>query len=138
MVTINDNTIRHNIYETIYDLINANKSSWSSSSEASLIGGYPDFNSTNFPTIVLLPINVDETERVVGDNSSTKFVTVIIQIFSKGNSDLDILSDGITDMLRSNNIVGLSLGDVNEDYSFANPNESKIKVKTLTVNFKRR
>lgn len=137
MVTISDSTIRNNVYETIYDLINSSKSSYGS---PALYGGYPDVKTISFPNIIIYPIRVDESEYTIGSSrtSTTKDVVVQIEIYSEKNKDLDIISDGLTSTIRGNTFSGLMLNSVTEDVGAVFPNESKVKLKTLMFNFKRR
>ncbi len=138
MVTINDATVRNNIFETVYDLINTNMSSWVST--VSLYGGYPDEKDISFPSIIIMPIDVDEDSYTIDTTrgSSAKVIAVNIDIFSKSNKDLDILADGLTHMFRTNQMSGLFLENVSENMQFLSPNDIKLKQKVLTFTFKRR
>lgn len=138
MVTISNSTLRNNVYETIYDLVSGAKSGFG---DPALYGGYPDVSSISFPNVVINPISVSEDTFTVESSrsgSSNKNVLVIIEIYSEKNKDLDIISDGLTDLFRTSNINGLSLVSVGEDFAVVFPNDSKVKQKTLTFTFLRR
>ena len=137
MVTIADSTLRNNIYESVYDLISNGKSSFGS---PAIYGGYPDNKTIAFPNVVIFPIKVDESEYTVDNtrNSTTKNIIVQIDIYSEKNKDLDIISDGITYLLRSNSITGIMLMNVTEDFGIVFPEKSKLKQKSLFFNFVRR
>ncbi|RLG33404.1 hypothetical protein DRN98_03980 [Methanosarcinales archaeon] len=139
MVTINDSSIRSNIYESVYDLINNDKSGYGSSSEPSLYGGHPDWDSCSFPNIIINPIEVDESDYTIDTNRSVsnKTVVVVIEIFTKKNKDLDIIADGVGGSLKTN-IPGLFIVNTSEDNGVVFPNEMKIKMKTMTFTFMRR
>lgn len=140
MVTITDSRIRHTVFETIYDAINADKSTYNGSSTPSLYGGHPDWNSISFPCIIVNPVNVDEDEYTVDTvrGSTTKGIVVVVEVFGKSNKDIDNLSDGISNTMRSVIEQGLFLVGVSEDDGVLIPNDGKLKQKSLTFSFKRR
>lgn len=137
MVTITDSTLRQNVFETIYDLL----VSTIATSTATIYAGYPDFNTDKnskvFPFVVLQPVSVGSVEFSNDRTTSSKNVSVIIELYTKKNKDLDILSDLINTAL-STNISGLQLQEVSEDYGIIFPNDDKVKQKTLTIMFLRR
>lgn len=137
MVTISDSTIRNNVYEILYDLINSSKSGYNN---PALYGGYPDVKTISFPNIILHPININESEYVIGTNrsSTTKEIVVQIEIFSEKNKDLDIISDGLTSTIRGATFSGFFLNSVSEDNGLSVNNDSKLKQKTLSLMFMRR
>lgn len=139
MVTITDARIRHTIFETIYDLIEADKTTYNASSTPTLYGGYPDLNSVSFPFIVVNPVNVEESEYTVDTTrySTTKTIIVVVEIYAKSNKDVDNISDGITETMRQVS-EGFFLTGVNEDFGIVFPNDGKLKQKTLTFTFVRR
>jgi hypothetical protein len=138
MVAITDSTVRNTVYESVYDLVNTNKSSWVS--DTALYGGYPDNEDISFPNIIIMPIDVDEDSYTVDTdrNVSTKMIMVNIEVYSKKNKDLDKISDGLTAMFRANQITGLFLVSVAENTQVVMPNDLKLKSKVLTFTFKRR
>jgi hypothetical protein len=140
MVTITDSGLRHSIYETVYDLINTDKSGYGASGTPTLYGGFPDLATITFPSIIITPIVVNETSYTIDTSrsTSTKDIQVVILCFAKSNKDLDYLSDGVSGTLRNNAFTGAFLNGVQEDNSEMYPAEQKIKVKTLTFNYVRR
>jgi len=138
MVTISNSTIRNNVYETIYDLISNAKSGFGN---PALFGGYPDVKTISFPNVVINPVVVSEdtyTIETTRSGASNKNILVTIEIYSEKNKDLDTISDGLTHLLRTSNISGLSLVGVGEDFGVVFPSSSKVKQKTLTFSYLRR
>lgn len=143
MVTITDSGLRSTVFETIYDIINTDKSLYASALTPSwnptLYGGLPDLDTISFPSIIIMPITVNETEFTIDTSrqSTTKDITVNILLFAKKNKDLDYLSDGITNSLK---LVtqGIVLNQITESFNAIYPNDQKIKSKTLNFSFSRR
>lgn len=138
MVTISDSTLRQNIYESCYDLL----VSTIASSTATIYGGFPDFNndknSKTFPFIILNPVSVSTNTFDIGRSSSNKNITVVVELYTKKNKDLDILSDSITYAFHNTTLAGLQLQEISEDYGVVFPNDDKVKQKTITITFLRR
>jgi len=139
MVTINDSTVRSNIYETVYDRINTDKSGYNASSTPALYGGHPDWESASFPNIIINPIEIDESAYTIDTTRSVsnKTIVIIIEIFTKKNKDLDFIADGVSASMKTN-IPGIYIVSTGEDNGVVFPNESKIKMKTMTFTFMRR
>lgn len=143
MVTITDSHVRATIYETIYDLINTDKSGYltgSTGANPKLSGGYPDDKSVSFPLITVMPIDVGEADFTVDTSRSVSSKTIVVPIiiYSEKNKELDYMSDGITNTIRSNSFTGAYLVDVAEDTNYEFPLDQKLKSKTLTFTFMRR
>ena len=139
MVSISDSTIRNNVYETIYDQLNTDKSTYGASSTPALYGGHPDWESASFPNIILNPIEVDEADYTVDTTRSVsnKTVVVIIEVYTTKNKDLDIIADGVSASMKTQ-FTGLFLVNAAEDNGVVFPNDEKIKMKTMTFTFMRR
>jgi len=141
-MTINDSTLRSNVFETIYDILNTDKSLYGASLSPSwiptLYGGMPDLETIDFPSIIVMPITANESEFTIGTRTfSTKDIAVNVMLFTKKNKDLDYLSDGVVNSIRTST-SDLMLNEVNESFNAIYPNEQKIKSKTISFIFKRR
>ncbi|HEY9702084.1 MAG TPA: hypothetical protein V6C58_06545 [Allocoleopsis sp.] len=139
MVTINDSTVRANVFETVYDLINSSLNSISASSTPTLYAGYPDNNNIDFPIIIIKPVDVSKDTYTIDTThtSNNKRISVFIEIYATKNKDLDIIADYITNLLDTP-INGIFLSEVSDDFMFNTANNSKVKGKTLTLLFNRR
>jgi len=135
-----DVTLRNDVYEQVYDLINSNKASYGASKSPALYGGYPDIKSISYPNIIVMPVDVGESKYTIDTDRSvsTKTIVVSIEVFSRKNKDLDIISDGLTHTFRVNQVSGMFLIDVTENTQFISPNDLKLKSKVLTFTFMRR
>jgi len=140
MVTISDTRIRNTVFETVYDLINGAKSGYNTVSTPTLYGGHPDLDSVSFPAIIINPITVSEADYTVDStrNVTTKNIVVVVEVYSKGNKDVDNLADGVTYTLRNSTFSGAFLTGVQDDDGVLFPNDGKVKQKTLTFTFMRR
>lgn len=139
MVTITDTSIRHTVYQNVYDVINNTKSGYSASATPTLYGGMPDFNDMTYPSIVIMPVEVSEDNPLFDTVYNTsKTILVTVMCFAKSNKDTDYLSDGVTNALRSSMFSGATLINVSDDNSYLTPNDQKIKVKTLGFTYMRR
>lgn len=135
-----DATLRNDVYELVYDLINSNKGSYGASKTPALYGGYPDVKNISYPNIIVQPIDVSEDGYTVDTdrNVSNKGIVVTVELYSKKNKDLDIISDGVTNTFRTNQISGMFLTGVSENMQFVSPNDLKLKSKILNFTFVRR
>lgn len=139
MVDITNSSIRHTLYQNIYDVINNTKSGYSASATPTLYGGMPDLNDISFPAIVIMPVEVSEDTPLFDTTYNfTKTALVTIMCFAKSNKDTDYLSDGVSSALRGSMFSGATLINVGDDNSFITPNDQKIKVKTLSFTYIRR
>ena len=136
MVTINDNTIRQNSYETIYDVLYGNIGSYTSSSQPTVKASYTD-DAKNLPEIVVYPIDVDEGDYAFGQTFGSKEVRSLIEVYTKKKKDLDILADEIN-VLIDTKITGLQLIGKSESTAFETPNNNKVHLKILTYTFMRK
>jgi len=137
MVTISDSTLRHNVWETIYDLVNAGV--YSTSTAPTITAAFIDGDHSPFPQIVVEPVEVSKSDYMLGSDrtSNTKTISINIIIYTKKNQDLDLLADKV-DAIVNTNITGLTLIDTSEVVGQLFPNEQKLRVKTLSYTFIRR
>lgn len=138
MVTITDIRLRNTVFESIYDVISGAKSGFNASSTPTLIGGHPDISTITFPTIIINPVEVGESDYTLDHTGSLKDIAIIIEVYTKSNKDLDNIADGISTTLRGNPIPGIFINGVNESNGISLVNDSQIKQKTLTFMFRRR
>jgi hypothetical protein len=143
MVTITDSNPRSTVFETVYDIINTDKSLYGASLSPSWVptiyGGMPELDTITYPAIIILPVTINENELTVDTTrtSSTKTITVNAVLFAKKNKDLDYLSDGVTNSIRINT-SGIYLTEISESSNVIYPNEQKIRSKTINFTFMRR
>lgn len=137
MVTINDSTIRQNVWKTIYDaLVAANLES----STTLITSAFVD-NTPSFPQVVINPVDVSHSEPTIDSTMSysTKEITITIDLFTKKASQIDTLADAIDNLLRTTHFDGVTLIGVGSGGgSMVDPNNNKIHALSLTFVFKRR
>ena len=140
-----DSTLRPDVYTLIYGIINSNLNSYSTigSITPTLYGGFPDVKNIVYPCIIIEPIEIQEQNFTLDEERlvSSKDINVIIHIFSKANKDLDSISSGISNTIRTTSLKGSGMfynGSTSDGNSFIQANEQKVKGKTLNFNFIRR
>jgi len=138
-MSISDSSIRHDVWNSVYTLINTNKNSLITGKIVTVVGGYPD-NENSFPLVVINPIIINENNYTVDMTRGTcdKEVIVTLELFTTSNIDLDYLGDSVTNLFRANQISGIVLINVSDSNGIFFSNENKIKQKTISLVFKRR
>lgn len=141
-MVINSSSIRHDMYTAFYSIINTAKSGWTGvSSTPTLYGGYPDLSDITFPNIIIEPVSIRESNYTIDstrDNADSD-IYFIVHIYSKKNSDLDIIADGINASIKSTQIDGALLVGIDADSNdMIQANEQKVKGKTLSIHYLRR
>lgn len=142
MVTITDQRIRNTVFQNIYSLIDVSASTFNASSTPDVISGHVDLNTVTFPCIVINPIEVEEdskdktidTTRV----ATNRNVVVIVEVYTKKAEDLDNIADGLNYTFSNNSINGIQYQSAMDSTGISFPNNSKIRQKTITLNFLRR
>ena len=134
MVTISNNTIRANVFETIYDLLTA-YGDWVV--RPTIVAAYID-NETKDPQVVISPVRIGSDNPTFNNHSSFKNVTVVIDIYSKKNKSLDQVTDDVNLILNDNKISGLKLVTIDESFAMPFTNNNKLRNKTLSVGYVRR
>lgn len=136
MVSIVDTSLRHTIWETIYDTLT---SAHLGTSLVTVTSSYID-NTPTFPQVVVNPIKKSESEKTIGDNPTyLKDIAIVIDVFTKKNEQIDTICDEIDTLLKSTTINGIYL--VNMDSAPGegrDANNTKIHACSLTFNYKRR
>lgn len=139
MVAINDATIRHNVFETIYDLLSAEvATSDFPVSGVTLSAAYVD-ESQKIPQVVIHPIDVDYDNFSFGRTNQDKEIRVLVDIFTKKSEDLDKIADELGNLLLTNSFTGFYLAGMNDSTALETPGlGSKIRLKSLACTFMRR
>ena len=134
MVTISNTTLRANVYETVYDILTA----------ANLLGGsvtvtaaYID-STESFPQVVVNPANISKDTFSFDRSNSTNTISVMIDIYTKKNKQIDQITDAIDSLSSLKSITGLQLTDWEESKAFEPQNNNKIHLKSITLVYKRR
>ena len=143
MVTINNISVRSNVFETVYDLLKAH--TFTTSTQPTVTASFID-RETAFQQVVVNPV-IAEIQEVNYDRSSNlKNIVVVIDVYTIndpsnnkfGNKDRDVLSDDVSYLLESTNIQGISLVDSDESLAVPIDNNNKVYNKTLTFTYIRR
>lgn len=138
MVTIADSSVRANVWETIYDLLNAYSFS---TSLTKITSAYPDDDAT-FPMVVIHPVQNSKGEYSLGPRSAavkTQAINVQIDLFTKKAKDIDVLGDEIHNAIEDD-YPGITLVESDEDAvgTFETKNEQKVHMKSFMFSFIRR
>lgn len=137
-MTVTDSSLRRSLWTDVRTIIFNNKGSFGASKIPSVYAKLPD-TSPAFPAIVIRPVNTSKDEWTIGTRSvSTKILPIIIDIFAKKNEDIDLISDAIDVYMTSNAISGVFVVGWEESTGEVFPTDAKIKLKTITITFKRR
>ena len=137
-MTVSDSSLRTSIWDLVYTLINDNKGDLGASSTPSVYGKLPD-REPSFPAIIIRPISVGKDNYSIGTGRTyDKLIPVVLQIYSKKNQDIDVISDALDVLFEENPITGIFCVGWEEDDGEVIPSSSKIKLKTITITFKRR
>lgn len=137
MVTITDTGLRHTVWETVYDLLDAANLC---SSLATVTASFIDDN-THFPQVVINPIEKNTNSFTIDTTrtTSTKELVITIDLFTKKGEQIDLLLDEIEQVLLNNHISGLTIQSLdNMSGDGRDVNGNKIHVNTLSVTYLRR
>ena len=139
MVNINKESMRQDVFEIIYDSLKAKatNSSYGTSSQPTITASYVDSDEA-LPEIVIGRTNPDKEEPVFNRSNYTNNNILEINVYSKSNKDIDILSDNIDTFLHENKYQGITITSWDEEDDIYLSNENKIRSKTITINFKNR
>lgn len=134
-MAINNQTISSDMFTDIRSRL-VSESITISGSSVSIKAQYND-ETDNLPVIVIVPIGINEIMDVFDDTEGTKTIPVTIEVYASNTAKLDNISDQVRYALKQNDISGINLVEINEDYAFTNPNESKFHLKTLVFNYEK-
>lgn len=130
-MTINDSTLRNDVFKDIRDYIVTNKTSSASVNV--------EFNrkTPKKDQIVIRPIIPSEMLDKFGSDYGRRDINVIIFIYGSTAKSAAQLSDEVTTLLRSNNIQGIELVSIDDDYDSAVYNDNVYHGITLSCLFRR-
>lgn len=133
MVTITNSNLRANIFETLYDSIKAENLL---SGEVTVTASYVD-DDTKLPQIVINPADVGEDSYSFDRTYGSKTILVIIDIYTNKKKHLDQITDGLYVVIKDLGAQGISLVSWNESTAFESPNNQKVHLKSVSVEFRR-
>jgi len=133
MVTISNGSVRANIYETLYDTLN---SANLASSTATVTAAYIDEDSA-FPQVVINPTSISHDSFSMDRTNTRKTISVVIDIYTKKNKNIDLISDEIDALIRPLKIAGITLIGWDEDIALSTDNDNKIHLKTISLTYMR-
>ena len=134
MVTITEAKLRQNVYETVYDLINAITFSVAS---VTVTAAFID-DEDSLPQVVINPANVDRSNKAFGRGDSDEDVRVEVEVWTTKNKDKDVLTDEIFVALDAATFNGMMLAATEETNALDPQNENKIHMKNIVLMFVRR
>lgn len=139
MVTINDESLHQDVFETIYDELKtkATDSSYGTGSQPTVTAAYFDSEDA-FPEIVIHSPIIDKPSYNFSQSQPDMDITVMVDIYSKENKDKEILTDNINTFIDDLSIGGISLISNSESEATPLSNENKIRLKTITFTYKRK
>jgi len=139
MVAISNSSIRQTVFETIYDLLKAKATSedYGTATQPTTTASYID-DYHSFPQIVVKEPNVGRENYTFNRSNSDRPILVIIEVYCLKNKDRSILSDNVDTFIHENKITGLMIKDYSETDDIMLDDKTKIRSKTISVNFVRR
>lgn len=136
MVTINNATVRQNVFETIYDIINGISFSVSG---VSVLAAYTDSSSVSLPIVTISPVDNTYTPSTLGSSRYyEQDLQVTVDIYTKKNKDKDIIADEIDAALRAQSFNDMEYLGSSDSNAFESPGQmNKFRLKTMVLNFSR-
>jgi len=134
MVTITDNSLRQNIFETLYDTLTAANLL---SSTATVTAAFIDSSDAPFPQVVIHPVNISKEGFTFDRSVNEKTITILIDIWSRKNKSIDQLSDEIDALIEPLKMGGVMLNGYSESTALETPNDNKLHLKTITLSYLR-
>ena len=140
-MAIANNTLSQNVWtdvkaELVAASLETTNPSTSSTTSANITGSYNDKSGAK-PQVVISPILMTESDFKFGGTAGKKFINVVIDIYSNKPIYIDQLADQVKAALADNDISGIDLVNVAEDYAFSSPGEQKYHLKSLTFTYVR-
>ena len=134
MVTITNSSVRSNIFETVYDVLtNANLLN----GDVTVTAAYID-SADAFPQVVIHPVNVSKENWSFDRSGVRNNCEVLIDVWTKKNKNIDLISDEIDSLTSLKTVQGLMLVDWDESNAVDPYNQNKIHLKTITLGYARR
>lgn len=136
MVTISNATVRQNVFETIYDIINGISFSVSG---VSVFAAYVDSSSVSLPIVTISPVDNTYTPSTFGTSRlNDQDIQLTVDIYTRANKDKDIIADEIDAALRANAFNDIEYVGSTDSNAFESPGQqAKFRLKTMVLNFKR-
>lgn len=131
---VTDATLRHDIFEEVYDIINAISFSVAS---VSVKGVFQD-NVEQMPQVVIYSPEVEEdTFSFGGWTNTSKTINVVVEVYTTKNKDKDVILDEVVNGVKSNKFTGANLMKIDQGVGFVVENNNKIHTGNITFTFKR-
>jgi len=129
-LTINDATISVDIFTDIRTKLVAGLSS------ASVNASYNDRNGGK-NQVVITPVSINEDFDKFGGTEGKKAITVVLMMYHSDTLSLDTLCDEVRVAIKANDISGMSLVSIDEDYAFNLSLEDKLHSKSFSCAYLR-
>lgn len=139
MVTISNLTLRANIFETLYDIVSGITFTLSSGNSVRVTAAFVDDEET-LPQVVVHRADVNKQGFTFNRSTSMQDIQVVIEVFtglSKGNKDLDQITDTLVSTLEAASTPGIQLVNIDENSAMSAPANVKIKSKTIGLTYTR-
>lgn len=143
MVAIAEDTLNSNVFESVFDIIDG-ITSWglASSNEPTVTAAFIDGNGEPpLPQIVIHRVGKSSRPSSFDRSLMDSEIRVLIEVFtgsSKGNKDLDQITDRIIREVRATHIQGLQLNDIDQNEGMPNIPGLKIKQNSISFTYTRR
>lgn len=134
---VSNTTLRQNVWETVYDVING--ITFSTDDSVTVTAAFIDKEQT-LPQVVVNPVDVTYNQFSFGAHSFDNTFTILVDIFTKKNKDKDIIADDLMSAIIGNSsFTDFHLSNVSESNALETPTDGlKYRLKTITLNFVRR
>ena len=136
MVTISDSTIRANIYETIYDVLNG--VTYTNASDTVTVTAAYTGKDEQLPQVVVHPVDVGYSKFSFNRTNSDKQINVLVEVYTKKAKDKDVITDYIMDAIIGESFSGFFLVGVDESNALDPAGMNKIHLKSIAMTFMRR
>lgn len=129
-MTINDSTIAKDVFTSIRTKLVAGLSG------VSVNAVYNDKNNGK-GQVVITPAFVNEDLDKFNATEGKKAITVILTVYADLPRTMDVNADAVRVLIKQNDIEGISLVSIDEDYAFNLSLEDKLHAKTLSCAYLR-
>ena len=129
-MTINDATIAKDIFTSVRTKLVAGLSG------ISVNAVYNDKNNSK-GQVVITPAFVNEELDKFGGTEGKKAITVVLTVYAEKPLTMDTTADSVRVLIKANDLVGMSLVSIDEDYAFNLSLEDKLHSKTLSCAYLR-
>lgn len=117
-MTINEDTIRHDIYDTIYDLVSNNVTDPLARSKKWIFSSFPDVTDAKFsgyPFIVIDRASIESSYDLFDNTHSSKTVPLSITVYSSNSRYCDTLSDSLAKAINGIDRTQFTISEANQD-----------------------